>query len=177
MYIAVDFDGTLVTNEFPSVGKEVQLAVETVKYLISKGHKIILHTCRTHNIHDGHDCLAEAEQWCRDRGIELYAVNDNPENRKYWGSQEPIDKVYADVYIDDHSFGMPLTDNHVDWSAILRHFKSLYGDLTDKEEIIPSKETSNLTDEYVKALCEDLTKPKVVEISYEKANNDGAVSD
>ena len=177
MYIAVDFDGTFVTNEFPSVGKEVQLAVETVKYLISKGHKIILHTCRTHNIHDGHDCLAEAEQWCHDRGIELYAVNDNPENRKYWGSQEPIDKVYADVYIDDHSFGMPLTDNHVEWSDILRHFKSLHGDLTDKEEIIPSKETSNLTDEYVKALCEDLTKPKVVEISYEKANNGGAVSD
>ena len=177
MYIAVDFDGTFVTNEFPSVGKEVQLAVETVKYLISKGHKIILHTCRTHNIHDGHDCLAEAEQWCRDRGIELYAVNDNPENRKYWGSQEPIDKVYADVYIDDHSFGMPLTDNHVDWSAILRHFKSLHGDLTDKEEIIPSKETSNLTDEYVKALREDLKKPIVVEISYEKANNGGAVSD
>lgn len=179
MYIAVDFDGTLVTNEFPSVGKEVQLAVETVKYLISKGHKIILHTCRTHNNHDGHDCLSEAEQWCRDRGIELYAVNDNPENRKYWGSQEPIDKVYADVYIDDHSFGMPLTDNHVDWSAILMHFKALYGDLTDKEEITPSKETSSLMDDYVTALCDDLTKPKIVEISCEKekANNAGAVSD
>ena len=135
MYIAVDFDGTLVENAFPAVGKEVPLAVETVKYLISKGNKIILHTCRTHDNHDGHDCLAEAEQWCRDRGIELYAVNDNPENRKYWGAQEPVDKVYADVYIDDHSFGMPLTDNHVEWSDILRHFKSLYGDLTNKEEI------------------------------------------
>ena len=93
MYIAIDFDGTLVENAFPAVGKEVPLAVETVKYLISKGNKIILHTCRTHDNHDGHDCLAEAEQWCRDRGIELYAVNDNPENRKYWGAQDKIDKV------------------------------------------------------------------------------------
>lgn len=42
-----------------------------------------------------------------------------------------------------------------------------------------AQETSNLMDDYVTALCEDLTKPKVVEISYEKekANNDGAVSD
>ena len=41
------------------------------------------------------------------------------------------------------------------------------------------QETSSLTDDYVTALCEDLTKPKVIEISYEKekANNDGAVSD
>lgn len=145
MYIAVDFDGTLVENAFPSIGKEVPLSVETVKYLISKGHKIILHTCRTHNIHDEHDCLKEAEQWCIERGIELYAVNDNPESRLKWGEQG--NKVYADIYIDDHSFGITLVNGHVEWGSILRHFKALHGDLEDADEIqyflLPFREITN----------------------------------
>ena len=38
---------------------------------------------------------------------------------------------------------------------------------------------ASLMDDYVTALCDDLTKPKIVEISCEKekANNAGAVSD
>ena len=61
MYIAVDFDGTLVEDSFPEIGKEIPYAVETVKFIIDCGHKVILHTSRTHYIYDGHDTLAEAE--------------------------------------------------------------------------------------------------------------------
>lgn len=45
MIIAVDFDGTCVTHEFPRVG-----AAEVLKELTDKGHKIILFTMRSHQL-------------------------------------------------------------------------------------------------------------------------------
>lgn len=47
MIIAVDFDGTCVTHEFPEVGKDIG-AVPVLKELVKKGHKIILYTMRSH---------------------------------------------------------------------------------------------------------------------------------
>lgn len=122
MIIAADFDGTLVRKDFPRVGEEVPLAVDVLKYLVNRGHKIILYTCRTHTIYDGHDPLQEAIDWCTSRGIELYAVNDNPESRERYGGQA---KVSADMYIDDNGFGTPMVDGHVDWSAIKQYFYDL----------------------------------------------------
>lgn len=122
MYIAVDFDGTLVEDAFPEIGKEIPYAVDTVKFLIECGHKIILHTSRTHYIYEGHDTLAEAEQWCKDKGIDLYAVNDNPECREKYFKQT---KVYADFYIDDHNFGIASLDGYVDWRPIRSYFETL----------------------------------------------------
>ena len=49
MIIAVDFDGTCVTHEFPRVGKEIG-AAEVLKELTDKGHKIILFTMRSHQL-------------------------------------------------------------------------------------------------------------------------------
>ena len=45
MYIAIDFDGTCVTHEFPNVGKEIG-AVPILQKLVERGHKLILHTMR-----------------------------------------------------------------------------------------------------------------------------------
>lgn len=115
MYIAVDFDGTLVKDSFPEIGEELPYAVETVKYFIKRGHKIILHTSRTHHPFEGHDALTEAEQWCKSKGIDLYAVNDNPYYREKYIKQS---KVYADIYIDDHGIGVPLKNGLVDWMTI-----------------------------------------------------------
>ena len=47
MIIAVDFDGTCVTHEFPEVGRDIG-AVPVLKELVEKGHKIILYTMRSH---------------------------------------------------------------------------------------------------------------------------------
>jgi hydroxymethylpyrimidine pyrophosphatase-like HAD family hydrolase len=47
MIVAVDFDGTCVTHEFPRVGEEIG-AAEVLKELTDKGHKIILFTMRSH---------------------------------------------------------------------------------------------------------------------------------
>ena len=46
MFIAIDFDGTCVTHDYPEVGKDIG-AVPVLKRLIDAGHKLILHTMRS----------------------------------------------------------------------------------------------------------------------------------
>ena len=42
MTIAVDFDGTIVTHEYPQIGSELPLAIPTLKKLKEDGHKLTL---------------------------------------------------------------------------------------------------------------------------------------
>ncbi len=96
--IAIDFDGTCVEHEYPSVGMDVEGAVETLRALNNKGHRLILFTMRSG------EKLEKAIKWFKDRDIELWAVNENPE-QKQW-TESP--KVFADVYIDDAALGCPI---------------------------------------------------------------------
>lgn len=111
MTIAVDFDGTIVTHEYPQIGSELPLAIPTLKKLKEDGHKLILWTVR-----EG-DLLDDAVLWCRERGLEFYAVNkefpeENVKNVHY--SRKP--KV--DIWIDDRNVGgLP------DWGTIYRIIK------------------------------------------------------
>ena len=94
MYIAVDFDGTCVTHEYPNIGKDIG-AVPVLKKLTDSGHKIILNTMRS-----GKE-LADAIKWFIDNDIPLYGTNENP-TQKSWTSSP---KVYAHLYIDDAAMG------------------------------------------------------------------------
>ena len=42
MTIAVDFDGTIVTHEYPKIGKPIPFAFATLKKLQEEHHRIIL---------------------------------------------------------------------------------------------------------------------------------------
>lgn len=96
--IAVDFDGTCVEHNYPAIGMDVEGAVEVLRTLNKHGHRIILNTMRSGQR------LEAAVRWFRDRRIELWAVNRNPE-QECWTSSP---KVYADIYIDDSALGCPL---------------------------------------------------------------------
>ena len=98
LVIAIDFDGTCVEHDYPAVGLEVEGAVETLRALNKRGHRLILFTMRSG------EKLEAAERWFRDRKIELWAVNENPEQRSWTASP----KVYADYYIDDSALGCPI---------------------------------------------------------------------
>lgn len=95
--IAVDFDGTIVEHDYPSIGKEKLFAFRTLKELEKKGARLILWTFRA-----GRE-LEEAVEYCRKNGIEFYAINKNyPE--------EVVDdsvsrKIDADIFIDDKNIG------------------------------------------------------------------------
>ena len=116
MYIAVDFDGTCVTHDYPRIGKEIG-ATKVLKRLVEAGHKLILNTMRS-----GKE-LQDAIHWFNENGIELYGVNENP-TQKHWTTSP---KVYAHMYIDDAAFGCPLRNvpdfsdrPFVDWDSIYR---------------------------------------------------------
>lgn len=96
--IAVDFDGTCVEHDYPAVGMEVEGAVETLRTLVKRGHRIILYTMRSGSKLDA------AVKWFSDRKIELWAVNRNPEQAEW--TESP--KVFADLYIDDSALGCPI---------------------------------------------------------------------
>jgi len=97
MRIAVDFDGTIVEHKYPKIGKVNLFAFETLRELQKNGHKIILWTYRSGTY------LDEALKFCKDNGIEFYAVNANYPEEKY--TTEISRKIDADVYIDDRNTG------------------------------------------------------------------------
>ena len=114
MVIAIDFDGTCVTHEYPKVGKDIG-AVPVLKKLREKGHLLILHTLRFE------ETERDAINWFIANDILLYGVNRNKTQWRW--SKSP--KIYANLYIDDAALGCPLkTDPElsdrpfVDWEAV-----------------------------------------------------------
>lgn len=100
-YVAVDFDGTLCTDEFPEIGMPKEKCIAYVKRLAAEGSKLILHTCRENGTRK---LLDEAVEFCEQQGISLFAVNENPDNEypvQFGLRHDQGRKVYADLYIDD----------------------------------------------------------------------------
>jgi len=95
--IAVDFDGTIVEHEYPGIGKEKLFAFQTLKELEKLGARLILWTFRS-----GQE-LDDAVEYCRNNGIEFYAVNKNYPEEVY---DDTISrKIDADIFIDDKNVG------------------------------------------------------------------------
>lgn len=116
MDIAIDFDGTVVTHDYPRVGRELEHCAVTLRTLAANGHRLILNTMR------GGKELQDAVAWFKERDIPLYGVNKHPE-QDTWASSP---KVYASLYLDDAALGCPLTrDPHfhnrpfVDWTGVI----------------------------------------------------------
>lgn len=113
MTIAVDFDGTIVTHEYPNIGKEIPFAVQTLKMLQDDGHKLILWTVR-----EG-DLLRDAIQWCREKGLEFYAANKDYPEEEEQNNNHFSRKLKADIWIDDRNIGgLP------DWGTIYQIIKN-----------------------------------------------------
>lgn len=113
MILAIDFDGTCVSHEYPEIGKDIG-SIPVLKELISQGHQLILFTMR------GGTCLQKAVQWFTENDIELYGINQNPTQWSWTDSP----KAYAELYIDDAALGIPLIKEddldrpYVDWDKI-----------------------------------------------------------
>lgn len=110
--IAVDFDGTIVTHEYPRIGKEIPFAIETLLKIQRDYHAcLILWTVR-----EGKE-LDEAVEYCKNRGLEFYAINNNYPEEKNTDKQPR--KLKADVFIDDRNLGgLP------DWGVIYQMIAS-----------------------------------------------------
>lgn len=119
MIIAVDFDGTIVTHEYPEIGRPIKGAIETIKAIIENDHKVFLWTMRCNKKYRRRDLLQEAIDYCHDNGVELYSANISP------SQFSTSNKQYASLYIDDAALGCPLINTgnfwdepYVDWYKI-----------------------------------------------------------
>ncbi len=92
--IAVDFDGTLVEDQFPEIGEPIENTWDLMKVAQDSGAKIILWTSR-----DG-ERLKAAVEFCTERGFHFDAINDNLDECKILFDNSTR-KVYANEYWDD----------------------------------------------------------------------------
>ena len=99
MIIAVDFDGTIVEHRYPSIGKELPFAIDTLRKLAEEGHRLILWTVREGKY------LEEAVEFCRSRGLEFYAINRDYPEEEQERNNHFTRKLKADLWIDDRNLG------------------------------------------------------------------------
>lgn len=118
MIIAVDFDGTCVTHDYPNVGKDIG-AVPVLRKLTQDGHQLLLWTMRSGTQ------LEDAIEWFNQNNIPLYGIQTNPTQKSWTDSP----KAYANLYIDDAALGAPLIQNieisnrpFIDWSVVSKYF-------------------------------------------------------
>lgn len=125
MTINIDFDGTVVTHDFPVIGKDIG-AQRVLKALTNHGHQLILFTMRSDREKLGTPqyetildvsgtFLADAVKWFSDNDIPLFGIQSNPTQQNWTTSA----KSYAQLMIDDSSLGCPLK---TDLSKSLRPF-------------------------------------------------------
>ena len=93
LIVAIDFDGTIVEDAYPKIGKPKLFVFETLKKLQEEGHRLILWTYRNGSR------LEEAVLFCKENGINFYAVNKSYPEEEFDTSQSR--KIYADIFIDD----------------------------------------------------------------------------
>lgn len=94
MVHAVDFDGVIVENQFPDIGKINENVVKEIKKRKRDGGVIILWTTRI-----GEE-LNEAVKFCREHNIPIDYVNRNVD----WLPFKTSRRIFADEYICDRSF-------------------------------------------------------------------------
>lgn len=116
LIIAVDFDGTIVEDQYPKIGRPIMFAFDTLKKLQEKGHRLILWTYRKGK------ALDEAVEFCKKNGINFYAVNSSFPEEEFDPTHSR--KIHADLFIDDRNFG-----GMKDWGEI---YLTLVGDNNDQ---------------------------------------------
>ncbi|MDO4172502.1 MAG: hypothetical protein Q4E63_00705 [Prevotellaceae bacterium] len=122
MTIGVDFDGTIVTDAYPQIGKELPFAIETLKMLQKDQHRLILWTVREGKY------LQDAIDWCKERGVEFYAVNRDYPEEEETKNDHYSRKLKVDMWIDDRNIGgLPdwgtiynMVKEHKTWKDIIR---------------------------------------------------------
>ena len=98
MIIAVDFDKTIHTGEWPDIGSPLPYVIEMMQRLRKDKHFLILWTCREGKTQ------TEAVNWMSLHSIPFDLVNENHPDiiAKYGGNSR---KIYADFYIEDKQVG------------------------------------------------------------------------
>ena len=137
--IAVDFDGTIVEHAYPRIGKEMLFAFDTLKALQRKGHNLILWTFR-----EG-DTLKEAVDYCKQNGVEFYAVNKSFPEEDFDLSISR--KINADLFIDDRNIG-----GFLGWSTVWQMLHPEGGEFSHQLKDAEAHKNYKNSDSFLKRL-------------------------
>lgn len=120
MVIGLDFNGTLMSYDYPySIGKDIG-AVPVLKRLQDAGHEFVLMTSVSPNeVGPAKQRFAEMLAWFVENGIHYIGINENPRCKAI------VAKPRLDLIIDDHALGVPLIHDdtisprpYVDWQRV-----------------------------------------------------------
>lgn len=120
MIIAIDFDGTIVKDQFPEIGEMVEGAKEAINQLYADGYEIIIWSCRN-GINK-----ARAIEWLVMNGIKFHKFNESSYHNLKAHDFKDTRKVYADLYIDDRTLVKLPTWDEIYW--IVRDLVPTYAD-------------------------------------------------
>ena len=112
--ISIDFDGTIVESNYPTIIGLKPDAARCINQLYSDGHTIIINTCRVK------EHLENAVKYLNESGIKYHYVNENDPSRiaKFLDDTR---KISADVYIDDKN----IFCREISWSDIVQEIDRL----------------------------------------------------
>ncbi len=119
--MAVDFDGTVTTGEFPELGEPRRGVKEALDWFKENGGTIIIWTCRA-----GKD-EKKAKRFLEKHGIPFDYLNENIPGLGFETSR----KIYADLYVDDRGY-------FPGWPELLKDLQNI------KKEIRKSAKTDDL---------------------------------
>jgi hypothetical protein len=96
--ISIDYDDTIVYQDFPRSGTIKPNAKEVINRLYDEGHNILIWTCRAF------ERLETAKEYLNECGVKYHLINENLVNNieKYGGDTR---KMSAHIYIDDRQLG------------------------------------------------------------------------
>jgi len=111
--ISIDFDGVIVTSQYPKIGRVLDGAIETINKWC-EDHFVIINTCRA-----GKE-LEIVRDFIYSREINCNLINENsPYLIEKYGTDTR--KISADLYLDDKSMGgfcgWKRADAYVTWLA------------------------------------------------------------
>ena len=118
--IAIDFDGTIVQDNYPEIGKPYPGAIEAINELYDSGYCIIINSCRARE--QERDMI----HWLERNDV---LISHCGENCRELVCRYKTDcrKISADIYIDDKSLFAPSMENPNQWDNIKNLILLKYG--------------------------------------------------
>lgn len=94
--IAIDFDGTIVEQDYPRIGAIKPNAIEVIRWIASWAD-VVIWTCRYE-----YKGYWDMVHFLHDNQIPYTTINKNPNDNLGF---LPMPKIYYDVLIDDRNLG------------------------------------------------------------------------
>lgn len=107
-FVGIDFDGTIVDDAFPEIGRVKAHSLRVMKRLIDAGHTVVIWTCRDYGVIKPF----VDEHFSNEYAQHIY-INENPRGLRDKWKNDPR-KVGVDLFIDDKN----LFTRFVDWEII-----------------------------------------------------------